>query len=167
MELCKILVRITISSHQYFLFLWSNHLQQHRMMDPYDSSKDVSVWILEWGSDSMERGVGNKRMDHEDADNEREGGDVRDDTTVEHKWVHTEALNWSILAWNAMPLPPVPPFYPYCHTSPTHSRRVILPSEFSSRVPEFNPPERETNINTSIPFLGSFFKLFFMDDTFA
>ena len=136
-------------------------------MDPYDSGEEEAVWILRQSVEGQGTDMNSELAYHEDGEGSEEGSEGQNLGVSESETVHQNALNYTIQPSNSDLLPPVPPFTPYQHPCPEHSRRVFLPLNFPVRS-EFNSFGREDNSDpTTIPSPGSFFKLFFTEDTFS
>ena len=136
-------------------------------MDPYDSGEEEAIWILGQSVEGQGTDMNSEFADHEDREGGEEGSGEQNLGLSESATVHQNAPNYTIQSSNSHRLPPVPLFTPYQHHCPEHSRRVFLPPNFPS-ISELNSFGRENNSDpTVIPSLGSFFKLFFTENTFS
>ena len=136
-------------------------------MDPYDSGEEEAVWILGQSAEGQENDKNSELADHEEGERSEEGSEGQSRVVRESETVHQNTPNNMIQPTNSCQLPPVPPFTPYQHHCSEHSRRVFLPPEFPT-ISESNSCRTEHDSNPSgNPSLGSFFKLFFTQDTFS
>ena len=86
-------------------------------MDSDDSWEEEAQWIL---GNSAESDIQNEPADHKEEEEEAPVLELTGQDILRTTIGHTGSVS----------LPPVPPFTPYEHCQPPHTRRVSLPPEF-------------------------------------